>query len=373
MNRSFDVAIAGLGAMGSAAAFHLAQRGRRVLGLDRFHPPHALGSSGCSTRIILEAYFEDPLYVPLVQRAYALWNALQTRRGEELLRITGALMIGPPDGVLVTGARRSAELHNLPHEMLTAADLGKRHPALRPRADMAAVWEPRAGVLMADACIAAHLELARASGADLRMDEPLSRWEIDGSGVRIFTNRGDYRAEQLLLTAGAWIAQLVPDLALPFAIERQVLYWFAPAVETDALTPARCPVHLWEFAPRRFFYGFPDLGYGVKVGLHHDGELMDPDGPRREASGGEIADIRELVRSFVPSADGILRSTSICMYTNTPDGHFWIDRHPEHAQVLIASPCSGHGFKFAPVIGEALAEWLMEGRRPPALTSFGRR
>jgi sarcosine oxidase len=373
MARSFDVAVVGLGAMGSAAAYHLARRGRRILGLDRFHPPHAFGSSGGTTRIIREAYFEDPLYVPLARRAYAMWDELEAMRGEPLLSVTGALMIGPPDGVLVTGARRSAELHNLPHEMLTAVEVTRRHPALRPRTDMMAVWEPRAGILMADACIAAHLALARDCGADLRYDEPLARWEVDGAGVRVATAAGEYRAEQLLFTSGAWVASLIPELTLPFAIERQVLYWLAPAKATEDLRPSRCPIHMWEFAPRRFFYGFPDLGDGVKVGLHHDGELMDPDGPRREASDQEIADIRTHVRSFVPSADGRLRSTAICMYTNTPDGHFWIDRHPDHPQVLIASPCSGHGFKFAPLIGDALAEWLTEGQRPAALKSFGRR
>ncbi len=368
-----DVIVVGLGAMGSAAAFHLAQQGRRVLGLDRFRPPHSLGSSHGQTRIIREAYFEHPLYVPLVQRAYELWNELERLSGRKLLRITGGLMIGRPDGVLVRGARASAEQHRLPHELLTCADVSARFPALRPADDMVALWEPRAGILFPEACVGAHLTLAQTHGATLRYDERVTGWRSDGDGVRVRTDRGEYLAGKLLLTAGAWIPALVPDLNLPLSIERQVLCWFTPRSDPAIFEPARCPIHLWESAPGEFFYGFPDLGDGVKLALHHAGEIADPDRLRRDVSDSEVSAVRALARRFVPDADGPLRTTEVCMYTNTLDEHFWIDRHPDLPQVLIASPCSGHGFKFSSVIGEVLADLLIKERSGFDLTPFRRR
>lgn len=373
MSESFDVAVVGLGAMGSAAAYQLARQGWKVLGLDRFTPPHAFGSSHGQTRIIREAYFEHPAYVPLVQRAYELWAELERASGRDLLLTTGGLMIGRPDGVLVSGARRSAEQHRLRHELLTAAEVVERFPAFRPADDMVAVWEPRAGVLFAEACIDAHLALAKTHGATLRFDEPLANWRCDGDGVRVVTDQGEYRARQLLLTAGSWIRSLVPGLNLPFTIERQVLYWFAPHADPGIFAPSRCPVHLWETAPQDFLYGFPDLGDGVKLAVHHGGENADPDQLRREVSDAEVAAMRERLRRFLPQANGALRSSVVCMYTNTPDEHFWIDRHPEQSRVLIASPCSGHGFKFSSVIGEVLAELLISGQSRFDLSLFRRR
>lgn len=373
MSESYDVIVAGLGAMGSAAAFHLARQRRKVLGLDRFKPPHSLGSSHGQTRIIREAYFEHPMYVPLVQRAYQLWAQLALESGRDLLRITGGLMIGPADGVLVCGARRSAEQHRLSHEVLTAEEVRSRFPVLRPADDMVAVWEPRAGVLFPEACIGAHLGLAQTHGATLHYGEPVVTWRSDGSGVTVTTAGGEYRADQLLLTAGSWITSLVPESKHAFTVERQVLYWFAPVADHRLFAATECPVHLWESSPRKFFYGFPDFGSGVKVAVHHGGEVADPDQLRREVSDDEVAAMRKLIRRFLPGADGALRSAEVCMYTNTQDENFWIDRHPDHPQVLIASPCSGHGFKFASVMGEVLAELLTTGRSRFDLTLFQRR
>jgi sarcosine oxidase len=373
MRTTFDVIVVGLGAMGSAAACHLARRGQRVLGLDRFTPPHTLGSSHGRTRIIREAYFEHPLYVPLVQRAYESWADLERESGRTLMLKTGGLMIGRPDGVVVTGARRSAEEHRLHHAVLTAGEVRARFPALRPDDDMIAVWEPRAGVLFPEACIEAHLETARRHGATLRYDEPVTRWEPAGSGVRVATAQGDYAAACLLLSAGSWTRSLLPGLDPPLVVERQVIYWFTPARHAERFAPARCPIHLWEHEPGRYFYGFPDLGDGVKLARHHEGEPADPDTIDREVHPGEIEAMRRLASRYLPDAGGPLRSNAVCMYTNTPDEHFLIDRHPEHAQVLIASPCSGHGFKFASALGETVADLLTTGRTRFDLSLFGMR
>src|SRR5262245_28109599 len=373
MPSTFDAIIVGLGAMGSAVASHLARRGGRVLGLDRFAPPHALGSSHGQTRIIREAYFEHPLYVPLVQRAYELWAELERESGRTLLQHTGGVMIGRPDGVVVNGAKRSAEEHRLRHEQLSAAEVRRRFPALQPLDEMVAVWEPRAGILFPEACVETHLTLARKHGAMLQTDEPVLRWEAAVHGVNVVTNESTYTAAKLLLTAGSWIQSLVPDLNLPFTVERQVLYWFSPKRNSEHFDPARCPIHLWEHQPGHYFYGFPDLGEGVKVAGHHEGETTSPDSINREVVPAETEAMRQIVRKFLPDADGPLRSAVVCMYTNTPDEHFFIDWHPAHPQVLIASPCSGHGFKFSSAIGEVVTELLVQGKSRFDLSLFRHR
>src|SRR5438477_5676468 len=368
----FDVIIVGLGAMGSAVAAHLARRGQRVLGLDRFAPPHALGSSHGQTRIIREAYLEHPVYVPLVQRAYELWSALERQAGRSLFLETGGLMIGRPDSAVVAGAKRSAKEHSLPHEVFPAAELRARFPALQPTDEMIGVWEPRAGILFPEICIEAHLTMARTQGADLRSNEPALSWEDDGDGVLVVTSKGDYHANQLALTAGSWIHSLLGDLTLPLAVERQVQFWFEPK-HPVRFQPERCPIHIWEHEPGRFFYGFPDLGKGVKVARHHEGETADPDSINREVRPAEVEAMRAIVRQFIPDADGPLRSAVVCMYTNAPDGHFFIDRHPAHPRVWIASPCSGHGFKFSSAIGEVMADLLTEGQTQFDLSLFRNR
>ena len=350
--------------MGSAAAYHLAARGRRVLGLDRFHPPHTLGSSHGLTRIIREAYFEHPLYVPLVQRAYELWAELGKKSGRKLLLQTGGVMIGPPDGALVTGATHSAQEHKLAHEILSATELRRRFPVFEPTPDMVAVWEPRAGILFPELAVQTHLELAAQNGSVLHFDEPVVRWETTGNGVRVFTPARAYFAQRLLLSAGPWMSSLLPELKLPLSVERQVLFWFEPRAQPDRFQPQNCPIHIWEHGPHHFFYGFPDLGDGVKVAIHHQGQKTQPEAVRREVDDNETEALRKLLRRFLPAAEGRLKSAVVCLYTNTPDEHFILDYHPRHRQVLIASPCSGHGFKFSPVIGEIAATLLDD--QPPA-------
>ncbi|MGI9040674.1 MAG: N-methyl-L-tryptophan oxidase [Gemmatimonadales bacterium] len=370
---SYDVVVAGLGAMGSATAFHLARRGARVLGLDHFAPPHPWGSSHGRSRIIREAYFESPVYVPLVQRAYELWRELEQLSGRAILRQTGGLMFGPRDGIVVPGALESARRHALPHEQLSAGDMHQRFPGIHPPAGMVGVWEPRAGYLVPEAAVEAHLALAAREGAALHPSEPVLGWRASAGSVRVDTALGTYQARRLVLAAGPWMGQLVAELALPLSVERMVLYWFRPAAGLGLFAPERFPVFIGEYAPGRIWYGIPDTGHGVKVALHDHGELADPDDLRREVGPEEVACIRALVRAMLPAADGHLADTAVCMYTNTPDRHFILDTHPGHPEVLIASPCSGHGFKFSSAIGELLADLALHGETPFDLAPFGLR
>jgi len=351
-----DVAIIGLGAMGSAAAFELSRRGADVIGFDRFTPPHTLGSSHGESRIIREAYFEHPVYVPMVQRAFELWRELERLSGAALLEQTGGLMVGAPGSDLVEGALRSARLHGLQHSLLSAADIRASFPMLHAQPDMVGVWEPRAGMLAAEACVSAHLEQARRRGAVLRFDEAVSHWRAAEGPISVSAGLGRTLAKRLIICAGAWVGSLLRGMRLPFGIERQAVHWFEPVGDAGLFSSPRCPIHLWQFDGGRFFYGFPDRGDGVKVAFHHGGETTAADHVRREVAPAEVDEVRAVVKRFVPAANGRLLRSVVCLYTNTPDEHFWIDRHPDQPNVLVASPCSGHGFKFAPVIGEILAD-----------------
>lgn len=359
----FDVIVLGLGAMGSSTVYQLALRGQKVLGIDQFTPPHAFGSSHGKSRIIREAYFEDPLYVPLVQRAYNGWAELQARSGKRVLTRTGGLMLGAPDSVVVNGARASAVTYGLPHEELSAAQLRVRFPALRLPDDAVAIWEPRAGVLDPEAAIDAQLSVARSAQAELRFGEKVTKWRATAGGVEVTTRSGTYAAARLVITAGSWTGDLLPELALPLTIERNAVYWFNPLKPAE-FTPNRFPIFIHEYAPNRTWYGFANFGDGVKVALHHQGEATTAQTVRRAVTDAEVAGIRSLMTEFLPGANGALRSTTVCLYTNTPDHDFILDVHPEHPSVFIASPCSGHGFKFSIAIGELIADDLMgQGRR----------
>jgi sarcosine oxidase len=362
----YDVIVAGLGAMGSAATYQLSRHGQRVLGLDRFRPPHTLGSAHGLTRIIREAYFEDPRYVPLVQRAYRLWSQLEKASGQKVFLKTGGVMIGPPKSAIVNGAKRSAQKHRLPYRSLSRDQLQEHFPVFAPGKNMIGIWEPRAGILFPERAVQTHLRLAKRNGATLRFHEPVRRWEPTANGVRVFTAKHTYTARRLLLATGAWMTSTVPDLNLPLKVERQVLYWFAPqtghGTRASQWHPPHCPIYIWEYRRGKYFYGFPDLGDGIKVAMHHQGERTRPDRVRRNVSAREVEAMRRVLRRFLPGANGRLRSATVCLYTNTPDEHFILDFHPAHRQVLLASPCSGHGFKFSSVIGEIAAALLTDQR-----------
>ena len=354
-----DVIIAGLGAHGSSAAYALASRGAAVLGFDRFARGHTLGSSSGLSRIIRLSYYEHPDYVPLLRRAWELWRELERASGEHLLTETGGLYAGPPDGQLVSGALNSARSHRLDHEVLDTRTLRERYPLFAWLEGWTGVFERQAGWLAPERCIETHLRLAERAGATFRFEEPIERWGSTFDGIRVTTRSGSFEAKQLVITAGAWTAKLVPSLASQLSVERSVLFWFEPRAERDAF--ARLPVYIVEDTDR-IFYGFPYIeGQGVKVAGLHFGDPADPDTLDRTPSADDEERVRGWLRRRVPLANGERRDAKVCMYTNTVDSHFVIDNLLEDSNVVVASACSGHGFKFASVIGEILADLVLDG------------
>ena len=365
-----DAVVIGLGADGSAAAAHLARRGTRVVGLEAFARGHTNGSSGGLTRVIRLAYYEHPDYVPLLKRAWTLWRELEAETGQELLRQTGGVYVGPRDGELVAGSLRSARLHRLDHELLDPAALGERLPLFRFDPEWWGLAEATAGYLFTDNAIAAHQAQAERHGADLRFEERVAEWTRDGDGVRVSTDRGTYRADRLVIAAGAWNARLLPGIAPLLQVKRVPLFWFEPVADRDAL--ARMPVYIVDSGLGHGCYGFPYLAdQGLKIATHGAGTPADPDTVDREAHSADEAPIRDFIKQRLPAADGPVRMTKVCMYTVTPDEHFIVDLD---GPVAYASACSGHGFKFASVMGEVLADLALDGatRHPIAFLSATR-
>ncbi len=373
----YDVIVIGLGAMGSAAVYHLAQRGVRVLGIDRHTPPHDFGSSHGKSRVIRQAYMEGESYVPLVLRAYELWRDLERASGAELLTETGGLMIGAPDSTAICGSSASARAHGLDHTILDAAQIRRQFPPLHVPDGFMALYERAAGFLRPEQCVRAHLDLARRHGAALHFGEPVLRYEAaaGGEGVRVVAPRGVYEAGRLIIAPGVWATELLAELALPLQIVRHTLFWFDPIGGEAPFAADRFPIYIWEVDAATAFYGFPaqpGAPGGVKVAFHTGGTPEDsPDETDETAVAAEADAMRAVLRARIPALGGRLRAAVTCRYTMTPDEHFIIGPHPQHAQVLIASPCSGHGFKFSAAIGEALAD-LAQGIPPRCdLTMFG--
>jgi sarcosine oxidase len=375
VSERYDVIVVGLGGMGSAALYHLAARGKRVLGLEQFTPGHDRGSSHGDSRIIRQAYFEDPAYVPLLMRTYELWRRLERESGERLLHRTGGLMIGSERSEIFAGSLRSARAYGLPHQLLTADEIRRRYPALRPAPDDRALYEEEAGVLNPEACVWAHLAGATGRGAETRFEEPVRRWAPDGDGVRVETAAGHYLAERLVVTAGPWAPRLLEQLALPLQVERQVCFWFDPGSAAPLFNPQRLPIYVWEHAGGTFFYGFPALGpEGAKVAFHHGGETTTADTVRRAVDPSDVEQMRRHLTRWVPAlAAAPLTKSVTCLYTNAADGHFIIGRHPHAPQVSLMTGCSGHSYKFCAVVGEVLADLTVDGRTKHPIELFSPR
>jgi sarcosine oxidase len=358
----YDTAVVGLGAMGSAALYHLARRGRRVIGIERETPAHLGGSSHGESRIIRLAYFEHPSYVPLLRRAYENWRALERASGADLMTITGIIEAGIPGAPVVQGSLQASRLHDLPHEQLTAGQMMDRFPALAFPEDWEGVYQPDAGFLRPEKAIETHLAGAKAAGAEVRLHSVVSDIAPRAGGVRLTLADGTaIEAGAVVISAGAWIGELVPQLRPNLRLTRQVLGWFSPK-KPNAVGPDRLPVFLLQ-SDDEIVYGFPDFaGTGVKIGSHLAGRALPTAGDARQDADSVDADrLSGFLARYMPAAAGPLRDLKTCIYTRTPDEDFILDLHPDHPQIVIASPCSGHGFKFASVIGEILADLATAG------------
>ncbi|GLF93649.1 N-methyl-L-tryptophan oxidase [Streptomyces yaizuensis] len=369
-----DVIVLGLGGMGSAAAAHLAARGARVLGLEKFGPVHPHGSSHGGSRITRQSYFEDPAYVPLLLRAYELYERLERDTGRRIALYCGGVMAGPPDSRTVAGALRSAERWGLPYELLDARELRRRFPTLTPADGEVGLYEARAGLLRPERTVAAHLQLATRHGADLRFEEPVIRWEPYRDGVRVHTPDDTYTAGHLVVCPGAWAPRLLADIGVPVRIERQIMYWFQPRGGTGSYAPDRHPVYIWEDAAGSQIYGFPAIdgpGGGAKVAFFREhGAPCTPETIDRTVHDHEVRAMAARLDSCLPTLPGALIKAVTCMYSTTPDEHFVIARHPAHpGHATVACGFSGHGFKFVTVVGEILADLALDGttRHPVAL------
>lgn len=358
----YDVIVAGVGGMGSATVAELASRGAHVLGLDRASIPNESGSSHGVNRIIRLAYMEDPAYVPLLRRAYQRWRDLQGRLGEPVLIVTGGVDVGLPESETVRGALASAQAHGLDHEVLDATALMARYPGFKVPDDFAAVYQPDGGFVLSERAIAGYARLALADGADLRGHEAVTAWEPTGDGVIVRTTRSEYRARRLVISAGAWVSTLVSTLGAVAVPERQVLMW-SRTLRPERYAVGAFPVFILDVAEGRY-YGFPEYGIpGFKIGLfHHRGQRIDPDTwDRGVIEPQDEAVLRAGTSRYFPDADGPALTLKTCMFTNTPDEHFIIDRLPGTPQVVVVSPCSGHGFKFVSVVGEIAADLALDG------------
>lgn len=360
---SYDRIVLGVGGIGSSALLGLARRGARVLGLEQFEGSHDRGSSHGQTRIIRQAYFEHPDYVPLLKQAYIGWERLERETGESLFAKVGLVEMGPPDGVLIPGVRESARIHGLPLEVLSPDDVRRRFPAFEVHAGMECLFEKNAGVLFVERCIEAAVRQAQDLGADLRWNERVMRISFESQSVTVETNRGRYSAGGLVCCLGAWSCPALP-VTLPLRVVRKHLHWFATQ-GAHLAADCGCPAFLYEM-PEGYFYGFPAFDRdGVKVAEHSGGEtVLDPSAVDRSLDLRDLTRVQNFTRLSIPTLSDVTTRHAVCMYTLTPDEHFIVDRIEEHPSVVYAAGLSGHGFKFAITLGEVLATMSLENTIP---------
>ena len=366
-----EVVVVGLGAMGSAVCAQLAMRGTSVIGIDRYDPPHPYGSTHGQTRMTRLAVGEGPEYVPLVRRSHELWREIEAQTGTRLLIQPGGLIMSRPGSWFFEGTRELARRFEIEHEELSPAALRARFPMFAADEDTEGYYEPAAGFVRTEDAVRAQLELARRGGAELRPGEHVLDWSASGHGVSVVTDRARYGAEQLILCAGPWLPGLFPEGRNLFAVHRQVQFWFPIRRGYEPLRGM--PVFVWDFGGERGgfvhfdgFYGFPAVdgpAGGVKVATETYETTTEPDGRQHPPAPAETAAMyRHCIETRLPWLGPDPVRTVSCLYTCTRGSRFVIDRHPGDDSVLIVSPCSGHGFKHSPAIGEAVAQWVTQGR-----------
>ncbi len=354
--------------MGAATGWRLAARGVQVVCFDRYSPPHAFGSSHGESRITRTAYFEGPWYVPLLQETFPLWRELEEAGGAQLLTLTGALMIGPPSAEAITGSLSAATAHGLDARLLDADELRRRYPGHVIGAGDVAVLDVQAGFVRPEAAVSAMIDRLVALGGEIRHDVVVNDVSGRADGVVVASGQTREKFDAVVIAAGAWMPELV---ALPLTVERQVLAWLEIERGADYLTPERFPVFIRQTDDLGDIYGFPTLdGVSMKIARHHDGEPTKPDDLRRDVSDEELDPLRTFASTYLRGVTSRVTRTAVCMYTNTPDEHFVIDLDPEDARVVVISACSGHGFKFAPVIGDIAADLVCDGRTSRDISRF---
>ncbi|HMS25050.1 MAG TPA: N-methyl-L-tryptophan oxidase [Acidimicrobiia bacterium] len=382
-----DVLVVGLGAMGSAAAYQLSKTGTKVVGIDQYTPPHTFGSTHGDSRITRQATGEGAEYVPLVLRSQQLWREIEAETNTDLFTSCGVLVMSPSAGKteqhgledFFVSTVELAESFHIEHEVFGSEEIRHRYPQFNVDDDYRVYLEPGGGFVRPEAAVSAQLSLAERNGAVLQYNEKVLDIAPDGRGVRVTTDTDIYLAQKVVVTAGPWITELFPESTLGslFQVYRQVLHWFPiDPVKADSFTPEHLPVYVWTFGDQQseYFYGFPaidgsDGGVKVATGLFH--ETTTPENVQREVSDEETQEMYDYyIRNRMPSlAPQALRSTT-CLYTETPDSHFVIDEHPQCENILLVSPCSGHGFKHSAAIGEAVAQRVLEGQADIDLSAF---
>lgn len=364
MTRTYDAIVIGTGGVGSAALWHLARQGAHVLGLDRFPGGHDRGSSHGQSRVIRQAYFEHPDYVPLLKEAYRLWDDLQQASGKKLFHRTGLLEVGPPDGIVIPGVLTSARQHQLDIEILSPREARDRFPAFRIPDELAVVFEREAGYLLVEEAVKAHLLEAQRSGAELETDQVVTGWRSHLSGIEVSTQHQVYQTRKLVITAGAWGSELLANLQLPLRVVRKHLHWYASS-PPGYHQKNGCPVFFFEDAGA-FYYGFPQFDErGLKVAEHSGGEIItDPLNDPRHVDPVDRERVERFLENYLPGVERQATDHAVCFYTMTPDENFFVDRHPHHLNVVLAAGLSGHGFKFASVLGKILADLALAGKTP---------
>ncbi|MBB3387792.1 sarcosine oxidase [Rhizobium sp. BK275] len=371
MTASFDVAVIGLGAMGSAALAFLAARGVKAIGFDAYFPAHVLSSSHGDSRLIRLGYFEDPSYVPLLKRAYQNWRSLEARLRTDILTITGVLQIGAPDGKVVSGTRSSCDLHGLAHEVFDKAEMARRFPAFQLDDHEIGLLDPQGGYLRPEAAVMGYLRLAVEDGAVLHFGEKVTAIEPDDAGVTITSETGRYHAGKIVVATGSWIAELVPQLKQAAVPIRQVVAWYQPQ-DGFVTQPQRMPCFLRDEGAEGSYFGFPAIGIdGVKIGKHaHFREPIDPNQPNPPVNDADRALLDSFIKKRVPGAAGLRMKETTCRYTMLPSEDFLLDHVPGEKNIVVASPCSGHGFKFTSVVGEILADLAVDGQTDLPINAF---
>ncbi|MFC6873357.1 N-methyl-L-tryptophan oxidase [Halobellus marinus] len=372
MSDYYDVIVIGVGGMGSAAAYHLADRGIDTLALERYDIPHGMGSSHGVTRIIRRAPSEDPAYLPLVERAYENWRELESETGRDLLHITGGIDAGPADSTVFTGSRQSCEEHDIDHEILTGDEVNERFPGYGIPEDHRAVYQPESGFLVPEQGIIAHVEAARAAGAEIRAREPVEDFTTQSDGdIRVSTSRETYEADKLVITAGAWTSEFLPEFGAYAVPVRQALAWFGTS-DPDLFAPDNFPVFV-HGTEEDHFYGFPEHDVpGFKLGkFNHFGNAVDPDEMDRTPNQDDEDLLRSYAEDTFPEGAGPTMQLATCLFTNTPDNHFIVDTLPDRSDITVGAGFSGHGFKYASAIGEILASLAISGETDLDIGLFG--